>query len=92
VDLGCKLDIIDKAGAWFNVGNQRIQGRDAVKNYLMENPELCDQIEKQIRDNAHKLMGTQAARAAVANGRLADTAVVEGTAAVDVSAEEFEEG
>ena len=66
---------------------QRIQGRDGVKTYLKENPEICNQIEQQIRDNAHKLMGSQATRAAAANGRL----VTEGNAAVDVSAADFEE-
>ena len=74
-------------GAWFTVADQRIQGRDGVKTYLKENPEICNQIEQQIRDNAHKLMGSQATRAAAANGRL----VTEGNAAVDVSAADFEE-
>jgi recombination protein RecA len=92
VDLGVKLDIIDKTGAWFTVGEQKLQGRDAVKNYLADNPEVCAKIEQDIRANAHKLMSPQALKAAQANGRLEGKAVVEGTAAVDVSAEDFEEG
>lgn len=79
IDLAAKLDIIDKAGAWFTVGDQRLQGRDAVKTYLQENPEVCDSIEQQIRENAVKLMSPQARKAAVAAGR-----------AVDVTADDFE--
>jgi len=86
VDLGVKLEIIDKAGAWFTVGGNRIQGRDGVKTYLAENPEICDQIEQQIRDNAHKLMSPQAMKAAMASGRASAPAP-----AVDVSAADFEE-
>ena len=86
VDLGVKLEIIDKAGAWFTVAGQRIQGRDGVKQYLADNPEICDQIEQEIRDNAHKLMSPQAMKAAQAAGRAAAPA-----SAVDVSAADFEE-
>ena len=42
IDLGVKLEIIDKAGAWFTVNGERIQGKDAVKEYLTANPEYCD--------------------------------------------------
>ena len=54
-DLGVKLDIIDKAGAWFSYGDLRWQGREAVKEYLKENPEISDEIEGKIRENAYKL-------------------------------------
>ncbi len=86
-DLGVKLEIIDKAGAWFTVAGQRIQGRDGVKTYLAQNPEICDQIEQEIRNNAHKLMSPQAVKAAQASGRAAAAA----PPAVDVSAADFEE-
>ena len=79
VDLGVKLELIDNAGAWFTVGDQRIQGRDATKAYLLNNPEICNKIEQQIRDNAYKLMSPQARKAAQAAGR-----------AVDISADDFE--
>ena len=79
VDLGVKLELIDKAGAWFTVGDQRIQGRDATKTYLLNNPEICNKIEQQIRDNAYKLMSPQGRKAAQAAGR-----------AVDISADDFE--
>ena len=81
IDLAGKLGLIDKAGAWFTVGDQRFQGRDNVRNYLLENPEVCDRLEQQIRENAHKLMTPQARKAAIAAGR-----------AVDVSADDFDEG
>ena len=81
IDLSVKLGLIDKAGAWFTVGDQRFQGRDNVKVYLQENPEVCDKLEADIRANAHKLMSPQARKAATAAGR-----------AVDVSADDFDEG
>ena len=52
IDLGVKLDIIDKGGAWFTIRDQRLQGRDAAKKYLQDNPEVCEEIEKEIRDKA----------------------------------------
>ena len=79
VDLAAKLDIIEKGGAWYTVGETRIQGRDGVKQYLKDNPEVCDEIEAKIRQNAVKLMSPQAKIAAQAAGR-----------AVDISAEDFE--
>lgn len=79
VDLGVKLELIDKAGAWYTVNDQRIQGRDGVKIYLRDNPDVCDKIEQEIRDNAYKLMSPQARKAAQAAGR-----------AVDISADDFE--
>jgi recombination protein RecA len=87
IDLGVKLEIIDRAGAWFTVEGQRIQGRDGVKTYLTENPEVCAKIEQDIRDNAHKLMSPQAIKAAQANGRMEAQA----PAAVNVSAEDFDQ-
>ena len=79
VDLGVKLEIIDKAGAWFTVDGQRVQGRDAVKEYLRNNPEVCDKIEQEIRANSFKLMSPQARKAAIASGR-----------AVEVAADDFQ--
>lgn len=81
VDMGVKLELIDKAGAWFTCNGQRIQGRDGVKKYLTENPEVCDILEKQIRENADKL--TQRAKR--------DSAQISGKA-LDVSAADFDEG
>jgi recombination protein RecA len=80
VDLAVKLDLIQKSGSWFSMGENRLgQGRDAVKKYLVENPEIADQIEAEIRANSFKLMSPQSQVAAKAAGR-----------AVDVSADDFE--
>ena len=43
VDLAVRLDIIQKSGSWFSMGETRLgQGKDAVKKYLQDNPELAD--------------------------------------------------
>ena len=82
VDLGVKLDILQKSGSWFAMGETRLgQGRDAVKQYLKDNPELAEHIESEIRANSYKLMSKQAQIAARAAGR-----------AVDVSADDFDDG
>lgn len=58
VDLAVKLDIIQKSGSWFSMGDTRIgQGKDAAKQYLMDNPDVAEQVETQIRANAEVLMG-----------------------------------
>jgi len=57
VDLATKLDIIQKSGSWFYRNEERIgQGREAVKQYLRDNPEISDQIEGEIRANSWKLL------------------------------------
>ena len=84
IDLGVKLEIIDKAGAWYTCNGQRIQGRDGVREYLLSNPDACDAIEKEIRDNAYKLLSPQARKAAQVSGR-------GNVPAVDVSAADFDE-
>ncbi|MEQ8359055.1 MAG: recombinase RecA [Cytophagales bacterium] len=51
LDMGVELDIVQKSGSWFSyAGNKLGQGRDAVKNLLIDNPELAEEIEKKIRD------------------------------------------
>ena len=51
VDLGVECGIIKKSGSWFSYGESKIgQGRDAVKKVLADNPELCEEIEVQIRE------------------------------------------
>jgi len=53
LDLGVQANIVDKAGAWFSYDGQRIgQGRENAKTFLKENPEVAQQIEKKIRENA----------------------------------------
>ena len=65
LDIAVDLEIIDKAGAWFTVGETRLQGRDAVKEYLKENPDVCDEIEQKIRENAAQVAAMKKKPAAV---------------------------
>ena len=49
LDLGVETGIVNKAGSWFSYGSDKLgQGRDAVKNLLVDNPELMEQIEREI--------------------------------------------
>ena len=58
VDLAVQLDIVQKSGSWFSMGDERIgQGKDSVKTYLQANPEIAEQVEEQVRANMYKLMG-----------------------------------
>ena len=51
IDLGVEHNIIKKAGSWFSYEDQTLgQGRDAVKQIFIDNPELQERIEKQIRE------------------------------------------
>ena len=53
VDLGVDRKIINKAGAWYSYKDERLgQGREAVKTFLKENPDIANTIEKQIREQA----------------------------------------
>lgn len=51
VDLGAKFGFIQKGGAWFTVGTERLQGRDNVKEYLKDNPTVCDDLDNKIREH-----------------------------------------
>ena len=65
LDLGAKLDIVQKSGAWFNYGEIRLgQGRDNAKEYLRQNPELAEEIAAKAMANADKLMNRGGAPAA----------------------------
>ena len=55
LDMAVNLDIVEKAGSWFSYNGERIgQGRENVKKYLKENPEVLDEIETKVRDNFAK--------------------------------------
>ncbi len=50
IDLGVKFDIIEKSGAWFSYGDERIgQGRENAKKFLIDNHEIAHEIEEKIR-------------------------------------------
>ena len=81
IDLGVKLDLVQKSGSWFSLGEVRLgQGKDAAKEYFRQNPAAAEELEKNVRENFHKLMGNQSKIAARAAGR-----------AVDVSADDFDD-
>ena len=51
LDLAVENDIIQKSGAWFNYGDARIgQGRENARQYLIDHPDVCDEIEALIRE------------------------------------------
>ncbi|CFX35472.1 DNA strand exchange and recombination protein with protease and nuclease activity [Candidatus Filomicrobium marinum] len=76
VDLGVKAGIIEKSGAWYSYGDQRIgQGRENTKTFLKENPKIAATIEKAIRENA---------------GLVADHLLVDPTVAEDEDSEPAE--
>jgi recombination protein RecA len=50
IDMGVEMQILTKSGSWFSYGDTKIgQGRDAVKNFLIDNPEFAEEIEGKIR-------------------------------------------
>ncbi|MAQ48050.1 MAG: recombinase RecA [Flavobacteriales bacterium] len=50
IDLGVEYGIIAKSGSWFSYNGDKLgQGREAVRNILKDNPELCDELEKKIK-------------------------------------------
>jgi recombination protein RecA len=52
IDLGVKAEVIEKSGSWYSYGDERIgQGRENVRKFLKDNPDIADTIEKQIRIN-----------------------------------------
>ena len=81
VDLAVQYDIVQKSGSWFSMGDERIgQGANSVKEYLMNNPEIAEEVEAKVRE---KLMAaTQVAPKAAA--RAAEKAVA-------VSADDFDD-
>jgi len=51
IDLGVDYNIIKKSGSWFSYGETRLgQGRDAVKQLIMDNPELAEELEAKIKE------------------------------------------
>lgn len=53
IDLGVKAGVVEKSGAWFSYDSQRIgQGRENAKQFLRDNPQMADSIEKKIRDQS----------------------------------------
>lgn len=56
IDLGVKAGIVEKSGAWFSCDSQRIgQGRENAKQFMRDNPQMAESVEKRIRDQANGL-------------------------------------
>ncbi len=54
LDLAAECNVVNKSGAWYSYNGERIgQGRENVKIYLKDHPEICDEIEKQVRVQYH---------------------------------------
>ena len=52
IDLGVKAEVIEKSGSWYSYGDERIgQGRENVRQFLKDNPDIANDIEKRIRVN-----------------------------------------
>ena len=79
IDLGVRLNLIEKGGSWYTIGETRFQGRDNLRDYLKEHPDVADDLEANIRRDWQKLMSPQEKAAAKAAGR-----------AVDVDADDFD--
>ncbi|MEM8771571.1 MAG: recombinase RecA [Pseudomonadota bacterium] len=66
LDLGVKAEVVEKAGSWFSYNSERIgQGRENAKQFLKDNPDMAEEIERKIRENAglvaeEMLVGEQA--------------------------------
>jgi recombination protein RecA len=59
IDMGVELNIIQKSGSWFSYNNDKLgQGRDAVKQLLVDNPELANEIETKIREKIKEMQAS----------------------------------
>ncbi len=55
VDMAVQMEIIQKSGSWFSMGEERIgQGKDSVKAFLQANPDIAESVEAQVRENLMK--------------------------------------
>ena len=63
LDLASECNVVNKSGAWYSYNGERIgQGRENVKIFLKDHPEICDEIEKQVRIQYHLLPEEEAAQ------------------------------
>ena len=76
LDAAVNLDIIQKSGAWYSYNEERLgQGRDNVKQYLLDNPEFMKEVEEKIRE--HNAQLAEQAKAAYRGGQMKDEPVAE---------------
>ena len=81
VDLAVQMDIVQKSGSWFSMGDERIgQGANSVKEYLMNNPEIAEEVEAKVREALMKSATAAPKAPAKAAGK-----------AIAVSADDFDD-
>ena len=52
IDLGVKAEVVEKSGSWYSYGDERIgQGRENVRTFLKDNPDIAADLERKIRIN-----------------------------------------
>lgn len=82
LDMAVELELVNKSGSWFSIGDERIgQGRGNAKQYIADHPELAEELEKKVREHLAELQSARTKRPAAP-----------ATKAVDISAEDFDEG
>ncbi len=75
VDLAVEMDIVQKSGSWFSMGDERIgQGKDSVKTFLQANPEIAEEVEAKVRANLLKSNASPKAPARAAEKAVAVSA------------------
>ena len=60
VDLGVKFELIEKSGSWFTYGDIRVQGKDTLKDYILNDPVLSERLEAEIRNKMQSCRPTSA--------------------------------
>ncbi len=75
VDMAVQMDIVQKSGSWFSMGDERIgQGKDSVKTFLQANPDIAEKVEAQVRENLMNQTGASRAPAKAAQRPVAVSA------------------
>ena len=81
LDMAVELELVNKSGSWFSIGDERIgQGRDNAKQYIADHPELAEELEAKVRAHLAELRDVRKPAAKPAGK------------AVDISAEDYDEG
>ena len=88
IDLGVELELIDKAGSWYTVGENRMQGKPALKEHLKENPEICAELEIKIKERSKELASMPRTKKS-GKSRSKTTEIAD---AIDISADDFDDG
>ena len=75
VDLAVQMDIVQKSGSWFSMGDERIgQGKDSVKAFLQANPDVAEEVEAKVREKLLNASGAPKAAAKAAERPIAVSA------------------